>query len=263
MSATRKTVDYHVHSTHSSDGRSTIPEMCVKAVELGIGEIGFAEHVDFDPRDRGFGFFNYDGYSSGIESARESFGKRLVIWKGVEIDYQRSFEDEIEDWLLGKRFDFVIGSVHYLDHKFIDRQLVASSDLRTLYDAYFAEATRSVESGLFDVVGHLDIISKIIDKGLGHGDSAYEEGVRMVLGKIMKKKMYLEMNSKLSVLKGPCADTMPSREVVEEYIRNGGRLISLGSDAHSTEELGCGVVETLDFLSRYDRNQIELPFQMK
>lgn len=237
--------------------------MCLKAVELGIGEIGFAEHVDFDPKDRGFGFFNYDGYSSDIESARESFRKRLVIWKGIEIDYQRSFEDEIEDWLLGKRFDFVIGSVHYLDHKFIDRQLVASSDLRTLYDAYFAEAARSVESCLFDVVGHLDIISKIIDKGLGHGDFAYEEGLRMVLGEIMEKKMYLEINSKLSVLKEPCSDTIPSKEIVEEYIRNGGRLISIGSDAHSTEELGRGVDETLDFLAKYDRNQIELLFQVK
>lgn len=237
--------------------------MCLKAVELGIGEIGFAEHVDFDPRDQGFGFFNYDRYSSDIESARESFGKRLVIWKGVEIDYQRSFEDEIEDWLLGKEFDFVIGSVHYLDHEFIDQQLVASSDLHMLYNAYFAEVTRSVESGLFDVVGHLDIISRFIDKGLGHGDSAYEEGLRMVLREIMKKKMYLEINSKLSVLKGPCADTMPRKETVEEYIRNGGRLISIGSDAHSTEELGSGLVETLDFLAKYDRNQVELLFQMK
>ena len=235
--------------------------MCRKAVELGIVEIGFAEHVDFDPVDWGFGFFNYDRYSSDIEGARESFGKRLVIWKGVEIDYQRYFEDEIREWLRDKRFDFVVGSVHYLDHRFVDRQLVTSSDLRTLYNAYSTEVTKSIESRLFDVVGHLDIIRKFIDKErLGHRDSACEEGFRMVLGEIMERRMYLEINSKLSVLDESRTDTMPSKEIVEEYLENGGKLISIGSDAHSTEELGNGIVEILDSLADYDENQVRLLF---
>ena len=65
-------VDYHVHSNHSCDGKSSIPEMCQKAVELRIEEIGFSEHMDFEPKDWGYGFFNYERYSSEIEAAEES-----------------------------------------------------------------------------------------------------------------------------------------------------------------------------------------------
>ena len=53
---------------------------------------------------------------------------------------------------------------------------------------------------------------------------------------------------------------MPSKEIVEEYLENGGKLISIGSDAHSTEELGNGIVKILDLLADYDENQVRLLF---
>jgi histidinol-phosphatase (PHP family) len=62
-------VDYHVHSTFSCDGRSSINDLCEKAIELKFREIGFSEHVDFDPSDEGFGFFDYENYQSAIKEA--------------------------------------------------------------------------------------------------------------------------------------------------------------------------------------------------
>jgi histidinol-phosphatase (PHP family) len=61
-----KFVDYHVHSSFSCDGESTIFEMCEKAVEVGLVEIGFSDHMDFDPKDWGYKFFDYNSYSSEI-----------------------------------------------------------------------------------------------------------------------------------------------------------------------------------------------------
>jgi len=261
LTAGRKVVDYHVHSTHSADGKSSILEMCSRAVELEIAEIGFAEHMDFDPMDQGFGYFDYDRYSSDVEKARRLFRRRLVIRKGVEIDYQRRFEGEIREWIQGKRFDFVIGSVHYLGHEYISEKLLMNSGLERIYRAYFAEVTKSIESGLFDVVGHLDIVRKYTDgKGLGPDDSIYQEGMRTVLEKTAENKLYLEINSKLSVLREGCTDTMPSKKAVEEYVEKGGRLVSVGSDAHSTGELGSGLGEILDFLANYSENQVKMLF---
>jgi len=90
-----KFVDYHIHSNHSCDGKSSIFEMCQKAIGLGIEEIGFSEHVDFEPKDWGYGFFNYERYTSGIESAQDSSKNKLVIRKRVEIDCQHYFENEV------------------------------------------------------------------------------------------------------------------------------------------------------------------------
>ena len=69
-----KFVDYHVHSNHSCDGKATVFEMCKKAIEMEIVEIGFSDHMDFEPEDPGFGFFNYADYTSEIKSAQENAG---------------------------------------------------------------------------------------------------------------------------------------------------------------------------------------------
>jgi len=52
-----KFVDYHVHSNFSCDGKSTLFEMSQRAIDLGIEEIGFSDHMDFEPKDWGLGFF--------------------------------------------------------------------------------------------------------------------------------------------------------------------------------------------------------------
>ncbi len=251
MSLGRKIVDYHVHSNQSCDGKSSIFEMCQKATELGIGEIGFSEHVDFEPKDWGFGYFNYDRYASEIKNAKETFGNKLVIRKGVEIDYQRCFEDDIRNWLRNKKFDFIIGSVHYLNHEIIGNHLVRKRDLRRIYDDYFNEVTYSIQSGLFDVVGHFDLVARYVDNRKSElKDFDRQEKIRTILEEVMEKKIYLEINSK--GLREGYEDTMPSRKIVDKFFKNGGKLISIGSDAHSAEEIGSGIKEILLFLTNYD-----------
>lgn len=105
-------VDYHVHSNHSSDSDVALVEICKRAIQLGIVEIGFSEHVDLDPRNWGYKYFDYERYSSDIRKARELFGDQLVVRKGIEVDYQHWFEKNIREWLRDKEFDYVIGSVH-------------------------------------------------------------------------------------------------------------------------------------------------------
>jgi histidinol phosphatase-like PHP family hydrolase len=56
-------------------------------------------------------------------------------------------------------------------------------------------------------------------------------------------------------------DTIPNRKIVEKFIENGGKLRSIGSDAHSTEEIGSGIKEILLFLTNYDGNKLKLLFE--
>ncbi|MHA2347036.1 MAG: PHP domain-containing protein, partial [Candidatus Hodarchaeales archaeon] len=85
--------DYHVHSCHSSDSEASILDMCRKARQIGMKEIGFSEHVDFDPHDWGYGYFDYERYTTDIDRVRELFSDTLIIRKGVEVDYQQWVED--------------------------------------------------------------------------------------------------------------------------------------------------------------------------
>ena len=40
--------DYHMHSSFSTDGKSTMEQMVKKSIELGLEEICFTDHVDYD-----------------------------------------------------------------------------------------------------------------------------------------------------------------------------------------------------------------------
>ena len=63
-------VDLHVHSTCSADGVSDIADFAQRAHALSMGEIGFCEHVDFDPRDQGYDYLDPARYDREIAAAR-------------------------------------------------------------------------------------------------------------------------------------------------------------------------------------------------
>jgi histidinol-phosphatase (PHP family) len=222
--------------------------MCKRTRKIGIKEIGFSEHIDFDPQDWGYGYFDYERYTSDINRACERFGDTLIIRKGVEVDYQHWVEDDIRDWLNDKEFDFVIGSVHYLDHHYITDELISKKRLQEMYDLYFTEVNNSITSGLFDIVGHLDLPFRYTYRNRETFDQiSYWENVRATLNTIIGVDMYLEINTK--GLRESCCSTYPSQSVLNTYFDQGGHLISVGSDAHSTPEIGMDVKEVLTSLS--------------
>ena len=47
--------DMHIHTTFSSDGKSSMEEQCLKAVEIGIPIICFTDHVDFNSSEKNVG----------------------------------------------------------------------------------------------------------------------------------------------------------------------------------------------------------------
>src|SRR5205085_1145967 len=137
----------------SHDGRATIRDHCRRAVEIGLDEIGFTEHKDFDPADPAVDFFDYRAYAEDIDAARAEFGGQLVIRMGVEVDYQRWFEAEIASYIEAHAFDFVLGSVHYIASEMLMTPgYLATRSKARAYRDYFQAVRESVESGLMDIV---------------------------------------------------------------------------------------------------------------
>jgi histidinol-phosphatase (PHP family) len=231
-------VDFQVHSFRSHDGKASIAEHCERAVSIGLDEIGFTEHKDFDPKDPVVDHFDYDAYMHEITSQRIKWGAKLKIRAGVEIDYQVWFEDRIGSYLDTHLFDFVMGSVHYVNRvKVMSAEYNQARNARTAYSDYFRAVRDSVVSGLFDVVGHLEYANRIGIAAWGPYDThAHVDDLTTVFDRMVDRGMALEINT-AGLFHGIGA-TYPCAETVDLYARRGGRSISIGSDAHHPDQLG-------------------------
>ncbi len=247
-------LDYHLHSTCSVDGVSTIAQYCRRAADQKFIEIGFCEHVDFDPRDRGCGFFDYAFFRRQIEVQRERYGDSLAIRAAVEITYQASREEEIRAFLEGKELDYVVGSVHLVEdgqewamiseEGGCERYFMQRS-VREAYQPYFAEMRQAVESGFFDFIGHLDLAKRYGVRYYGPFDlSLFAAEIREILKLAVETGVGLEINT--SGLRQAPHETYPGLEVLRWYRGLGGRILTVGSDAHSAKDLGKDIAEALD-----------------
>lgn len=230
-------VDYQVHSFCSHDGRATLAAQCEKAVALGLDEIGFSEHKDFDPDDPLVDYFDYDRYQREIEAARQQWGDRLKIRAGVEIDYQARFEPEIGRWINEHDFDFVLGSVHFVDGAMLmTAEYNMTRSREAAYRDYFAAVRASVRSGLFDVIAHLEYANRRGIAAWGpYQPDAFEAELTDLFDLMIAQNLPLEINT--AGLHQGLGITYPTERTVARYAARGGRLISIGSDAHHPDQL--------------------------
>ncbi len=234
---TRGLVDLHLHSTFSPDARVTVEQHCRTALSLGIRRIGFSEHLEFDPSDKGHGYFNYPAYLAEIRRCRELFSGRLEITAGVEVTWLPELENEIRTTLASMSdLDHVIGSVHMVDGgnmtdprevgDFFQRRTAAE-----VYGRYFELLGQAAASGLFDIIGHFDVVKKF---GVTeYGSFVYGEWAHLAdpaLEQAVAAGLVLEINA--SGLRQYPGETYPTADILDRFRQLGGAGVTLGSDGH-------------------------------
>jgi len=253
-SGLERSVDYHVHSLHSFDGQSSVDEMCSQASQMGLAEIGFCEHVDFTPN--GLGLVDYDRYSEDIDRARSRYGSKLIIRKGIELDYNCTYHSQIDAWLDGKKFDYLVGSNHYADHFMFESGQSLGISPDAMIRNYYTRVRDAVESRLFDVIAHLDIVRNFVPT---HQDpiSPAVDIVDLTLEKMVANGVHLEINSWRRTDQEP----FPCSELIQRYLGRGGTLFSFGSDAHSPQKLAVGIMQARDLLLSLKPRNVHILFE--
>lgn len=239
-------VDCHLHTAaFSCDAQATLAEYVARAPELGLRTICTTEHVDFDPRDMCYGHYDYPRHRALREQVRAEENRGVEVLIGAEVDYQHRFADEIRTFVEAAEYDFVIGSVHYARGEPIFEPEFLRTPERPNYLAYLEEAAHAVRSGLFDVLGHLDIVKRYGTAHYGPFDpAAYAEEIDAVLRACIDTRTGLEINS--SGWRGPPREPFPSLRVLRRYRELGGEILTIGSDAHTAADLAAGVPQAFD-----------------
>jgi len=152
--------DYHVH-TEYSDGKAGPEEFVESAINAGLNEIGFSEHLNlrFNDLDWCIEHSRIPEYLKHIASLKKSTDK-ILVRTGFEVDYFPGQEKEVYDFLSPLKLDYVIGSVHFIGDLTVDNseEFYRGRDIDRLYTEYFDIVCEAVASGLFDFIAHPDLI---------------------------------------------------------------------------------------------------------
>ena len=240
--------------------------LCQRAVELGYGEVGFAEHVDFDPDIGDYDYYDDGAYTRAVEELRNRFAgsadvakatmaksTRLTILKGIEVDFQERYLRDVVRFLDECRFDYVMGSVHYLDGHFIDEEGFAARSLAETYRIYCRETRALIASEMFDILGHLDYIRR---RAVGRFQPDEVEVFAPMMAELAAEAaragLLLEVNVQRDRL------PLPTVEALRAYLDAAGPGVVVGTDSHSLEQFEGGWERTVEYLRRAGLSQVAL-----
>lgn len=252
----------HMHTTYA-DGKNTPEEMVLEAIAQGFDSIGFSEHsyMAFSPRSQQMTIGDMPRYQAEIRALKEKYRGTIDVFCGMELEL---YSDVPVDG-----FDYLIGSVHYLnfDGKILgfDRSLAETQhyiaanfngDGFAFAKKYFETLSRYPERYKADIIGHFDIFTKNNEVGRLIDTSAKEylnlgyEAIHALRGKIP----FFEVNTG-AISRGYRTTPYPQMEFLKEFNRCGfGAMIT--SDCHDKTYLDCYYKEAEQML-------VEAGFQSK
>lgn len=250
-------IDSHVHSHCSGDCRTPMRDVCLAAIERGITDLTFTDHVDFDPNDLCYGMFDYELYKRRIAEVRDEFGGKLTINCGIEVDFTVKYQGDIKEFIKDKEFDFILGAAHYVDGVILEEHetYFPGKCVYEAYAPYFETALAAAGSGLFDALAHVDLCKRYGVLYYGPFDwSPHRAIIEKILTLIIAQNMALEINT--SGLRQAPGETYPGRSILELYQSLGGRVVTIGSDAHRAADVGAGIDQAHKMASEIGLAQI-------
>ncbi|MDD4223573.1 MAG: histidinol-phosphatase HisJ family protein [Candidatus Cloacimonetes bacterium] len=226
-------IDYHLHTEYSYDSKLKALDLINKAIELKYDQIAITEHLDLYPYELSrFGLPSFSRYLRQVRSLQEQFASSpLRIICGVEIgDFQRvkAFADE---FLAELEFELRLGAVHFLtDHTNVAvplRRALSKAD----HEDYYRQNLALVSNCDIQVLAHLGVHKRYLTR---QPDEQHCLGLlRDIFQAMIDRRIALEIN--FSALRKPYARVLPDLWQIELYRSLGGKLFSIGSDAHLLE----------------------------
>lgn len=264
-------IDYHIHTEHSVDAKGSLTDYCEQALRLGIDDICFTDHCELDP-ERDDNLIRVNGNMvpitrDHVAALHDDIHKIAVMYKqhgltvkcGIEVGYFDGIEERFKEITKGLEFDFVLGSIHCLDHVCIDssreyKGYFEQHDKDRLLNTYYQAIDHLVKSRLFDSIGHIDVYKKY---GFGfYGEKINDfphELVQNIFTTIAEHEIAFEINT--AGLRR-VNEIYPSAGIIACARNAGAKKLTIGSDAHSPEDLGKGLAEGIAYAKSFGYNAV-------
>ena len=243
--------DQHVHSNFSFDSNEDLENYINVSNK---NDIVTTEHLDFANPIINYedSSINYLKYIEEITSLNKKYSNKF--FSGIEIGYTPNSEKRIEDFLKDKNFNLKLLSIHQnglYDYMCVNKKLIS---LEAFIQEYFEQMIQALESSIeFNVLAHFEYGIRIIDISVTDFDSLASKFLNKIIEFIIKKEIAFEVNTK-SMYKYKKENLYSY--MIEKYLRMGGKLFTLGSDAHNIKDYAYKFDEARKFL--LERNVKEI-----
>lgn len=257
-------IDGHIH-LNGEYTLKNIDEIVKKAMQMNLKEIWLLDHsylfIEFFPMYREVmenNEFNKNWITNKKNNCSLSDYDNLIkevrirkypikIKFGIEICYFKKYEQLVKDITSKYDFDFLIGSVHFVNDFAFGRgkEEFSNYNIDKLYKTYFETSIDLANSKIFDVIAHPDSI-----KLFGYIPKIdlkpyYEELIKSVLN----ADMYIEQNSGVS--RNYKKDLIGmEKELLELALRSKAKIMT-SSDAHKINDIGDKIKEINEELKQY------------
>lgn len=262
-------IDIHCHSNLSPDSAEEPMDMAARACELGVKHFALTDHIELDE----FGDGEWDYWSSierskpTFERLKSEFDGKMKVYYGAEIGQPLYDLPTAEKILSGHDYDFVIGSVHRTAHyEHMSRIPDTEFDRRRVLKEYFDEMLELVEWGRFCTLAHMtflmrfvniDTCSRLVTEKGRRCDAAFGEYntiIDKILEIIVKRDIALEVNS--SGYRRGLGGPMAGAAFIKRYRELGGRMITVGSDAHMACDVAADIPRCYELLRELGFNEV-------
>ena len=163
----------------------------------------------------------------------------LIILTGLEVDFFSDkileIEKFIKDFCQQYQPDFLTGSVHWVNNGQLgvdlpeSRSQLESLNVDELYAQYFKQIKKTIESELFDIIGHLDLIKFFNLR------PANDDYMKEIVAVLERYRPVVEVNT--SGLTRPVKEIYPSLKFLK-LLAQAEVPVTLSSDAHTADRVG-------------------------
>jgi histidinol-phosphatase (PHP family) len=259
--------DYHVHLRPDDDpdwsaDRAFTPENAARyrevAAERGVEELGVSEHVYRfhqtlsvwqHPFWRERAVDDIDVYTDFV---RDQTDLKL----GIEADFVPGREDKMANLLDKYRWDYVVGSIHFLRDEALDVRgdfdIWKSNDPEKVWKRYFETLGEAARSGLFDILAHPDLV-KVWGSEAPQPSGDLRRFYELAMEGIEESNIAIEVST--AGLRKPVGEIYPSRPFLEMCLEV-GCPVALSSDAHTSDQLAYRYDDALEYLDSVGVSEI-------
>ena len=250
-------IDYHIHSKCSMDGHYTMTEMALASYEKGVREICFTDHCDLD--DYKTGALQESERPAQWQRVLEMFRELkankpadLTVRLGRELGEGNHDLPKAREIASAPELDFVLGSLHNLEDEadFYDKSYTSLEDCRILIERYAEELIELSKMDFYDAMAHIGYTVRYMRRDGIPADfdmQNFGDMVDVCLKNLIQGGRGIEINCSGLRTKKIMAP-IPTVDILKRYRELGGEIITIGSDAHRTNQAAGGLQEGLDIL---------------